>query len=97
MGTYVVQVEAVGGHGCQREVKEGQAVPGCGMDTCPDCTARRFVADLKRKGNSVVKAKLTHWPAFPVPDVPLEKGTSPVFTGSVVDDLLTGIRKGNFG
>lgn len=93
MGTFVVQVEAVGGHGCQRDLRDD--VPGCGQDTCPDCTARRFVNDLKRKGNSVVKATLTHWPAFPVPDVPVAVA-APGCTGSVVDDLLTGKRKGGF-
>jgi hypothetical protein len=81
MGNFVIDVEAVGGHGCQRDKKDGEEVPGCGYDSCPDCTVRRFVADLKRKGNSVVRAKLTHWPGQP---------------GSVEDNLLTGKRKGSF-
>lgn len=94
MGTFVIQIEAVGGHGCQRELKGGATVPGCGHEHCPDCNARKFVEQLKRR-NSVVKAKLTHWPATPVPDVPvLEKQGH--YVGSIVDDLLTGVRKGSF-
>jgi hypothetical protein len=81
MGNYRVEIEAVGGHGCQREVKEGSVVYGCGRRDCPDCAAREFVAELKRKGNSMVHARLIHWPGTPT---------------EVQDDLLTGIRKGNF-
>jgi hypothetical protein len=81
VGTFVVNVKAVGGHGCQRGIRDGDEALGCGEDTCPDCTARRFVADLRRKGNSIVEATLTHWPGEP---------------GAVVDDLVTGKRKGSF-
>lgn len=81
MGNYRVEVEAVGGHGCQREIKDGGTVYGCGRMDCPDCIAREFVETLKRKGNSLVSATLTHWP-----------GTK----GEVQDDLMTKVRKGNF-
>jgi hypothetical protein len=81
VGTFKIEIEAVGGHGCQREIKSGAEVPGCGHEACPDCAARRFVMELKRKGNSLVSAKLTHWPGDP---------------SSVQDDLLSGIRRGSF-
>lgn len=81
MGGFKIEVMAAGGHGCRRDVKDGEVVEGCGNDTCPDCTTRRFVADLRRKGNSLVSATLTHWPGQ---------------TGEVEDDLLTGKRKGSF-
>lgn len=81
MGNFVIDVEAVGGHGCQRDKKDGEEVPGCGHTNCPDCAARRFVAELRRQGNSLVRAKITHWPGQP---------------GSVEDDLLSGKRKGSF-
>lgn len=81
MGWFRITVDGVGGHGCQRDKKDGEKVDGCGADTCPDCTVRRFVNDLRRKGNSLVTAKLVHWPGQ---------------TGSVEDDLLTGFRKGSF-
>lgn len=81
MGMFVVGVQAVGGHGCQREIKDGGVVEGCGQPTCPDCITRRYVAELKASGASVEKASLTHWPGQP---------------GEVVDDLLTKVRSGSF-
>lgn len=81
MGNFKIEVEAVGGHGCQREARDGQTVLGCGRMDCPDCIARVFVAELKRKGNSMVSARLVHWPGQ---------------TSQVVDDLLTGVRTGSF-
>jgi hypothetical protein len=81
MGMFVVNVQAVGGHGCQRDIKDSQVVAGCGQPTCPDCIARRFVAELKNSGASVETATLTHWPGQP---------------GVVVDDLVSGVRAGSF-
>lgn len=81
MGQFNVSVTAVGGHGCQREVKDGGQVYGCGQMSCPDCIAREFVETLKRRGANVEEAKLTHWPGTPT---------------EVVDDLLTRKRTGSF-
>ncbi len=81
MGMYRITVEAVGGHGCQRKIKDGGVVLGCGNMGCPDCIARQFVASLQQKGNDVSKAILEHWPETPE---------------TVVDDLLTHRRKGSF-
>ena len=82
MGQFRVEVTAVGDHGCQRHVKDGQQLQQfCGSPSCPDCTAREFVRDLKRIGTSIEKAELIHWP-----------GTST----EVRDDLLTGKRTNSF-
>ena len=54
---------------------------------CPDCIAREFVRRLKRSGNMLKKAELTHWPA----DLP-----GYTAEGQVQDDLLTGRRTGSF-
>ena len=82
MGLFRVEVEAVGGHGCQRNIGDGQQVQNyCGSPGCPDCIAREFVRSLKRTGAMVQKAVLTHWP-----------GTST----EVRDDLLSGTRSGKF-
>jgi len=82
MGMYRIEIEATGGHGCQREVKDGGTVYGCGYLSCPDCNARRFVKVIQLiLGNSVSKAILTHWPGQP---------------GEVQDDLLANKRSGSF-
>ena len=81
MGMYKVEIEAVGGHGCSREVKDGAKVFGCRSMNCPDCRTREFVENLQRSGNTVSVAKLTHWPGQ---------------SDEVQDDLLTGIRSGSF-
>lgn len=63
MGQFRVEVTAVGGHGCQRQVKEGEQLQQfCGNPTCPDCEAREFVRRYKRLGVMVEHATITHWP-----------------------------------
>lgn len=79
MGNFRIVIDAVGGHGCDRRATEGEALaygPDC---TCPDCTAYRFVQELRAKGwfNSGGGASLTHWPGE---------------SDEVVDDLLHGVR-----
>ena len=93
MGTFRVEVQAVGNHGCQREVKSGEIVSGCGQPGCVDCLTRDYVQKLRNSGaffhapdadpqpNVDGYARLTHWPGQ---------------EDSVVDDLLTGTRSGNF-
>ena len=82
MGQFIVEIDAVGAHGCQRNIKDGQLVQQfCGSVGCPDCQAREFVRLLKRSGTMVNSAKLTHWPGQ---------------TSTVQDDLITFVRKGNF-
>ena len=92
MGSFRIEIQGVGGHGCQREVKSGDKVAGCGSENCPDCLAREFVKQLASKGmlsnygtssepGNLVYAKLIHWPYG---------------HGTVTDDLLTGVRSGNF-
>jgi hypothetical protein len=91
MGDYRVTVEAVGGHGCGREAKDGEKVVRCGQPSCPDCKAIEFVAALKSSGNSVTVAKLEHWP------VPGAAGTTRTEKPGPIDDLITGVRSGSFG
>lgn len=91
MGTFRIEIQASGGHGCQREKKSGEVVSDCGHPTCPDCIARRAVKALKDAGvhfqmencgvESIGYAKLTHWPHG---------------HGTVSDDLLTGVRTNSF-
>jgi hypothetical protein len=82
MGTFKIEVTAVGGHGVDRGKKEGETVDfKVDGDFSPDAIAARFVAELKRFGVHVEQATITHWPGQ---------------ESEVSDDLITGIRKGNF-
>lgn len=81
MGDFRIEVNATGGHGCQRELGNGELINGCGRPDCPDCLARKFVAELKAQGQSVKDALLIHWP-----------NSSP----TVVDNLVTKMRGGSF-
>ena len=75
MGQFRVEITAAGGHGCQREVKDGGLVYGCRRQGCPDCEFFALVSEFARRtGAQVEDARLTHWP-----------GTS----GQVVDVLDT--------
>lgn len=87
MGDFRVTVEAVGGHGCERDKGTGETVVGCERQGCPDCMAREFVRRLKRSGATLKKAEIQHWPA----DMP-----GYTAEGEVHDDLLTGVRTGAF-
>lgn len=88
MGDYSITVRAVGGHGCQREVKDGGTLAEkCGIPGCPDCMAREFVRELKAAGNTITAAVLRHWPA----DHPHYDGAS-----EVSDNLVTHKRRGSF-
>lgn len=82
MGDYSLEFKAVGGHGCDRTAKEGEAinVPKEGCE-CPDCKTARFVDDMKQSGG-LQSAIYTHWPGL---------------RGEVVDDLVAKKRvKGSF-
>lgn len=63
MGQFKLEIVAVGGHGCQREKKDGELLYGCGRQDCPDCAFFSLVADFARRtGANVESATETHWP-----------------------------------
>lgn len=82
MGQFRVELTAVGGHGCQREIKDGGNVRDCGEPRCLDCITRRYVNDIAKTGSTIEAATFTHWPGTPE---------------QVIDNLVTGERKGSFG
>ena len=82
MGNFIIEIKAVGNHGCSREAKDGDTIVGCQRMDCVDCQAREFVQHLQSKGCSVEEATLVHWPDQ---------------EDSVKDDLLSGVRTGSFG
>lgn len=65
MGNYRIEIEAVGGHGCNREAKAGQVVAGCQKMGCPDCELRRLLDALVRNGSSLTIARFVNWPGSP--------------------------------
>ena len=84
MGQFRVEIEGVGGHGCSREIGDGETLPKMphvSWGQCPDCDARKLVDAYKASGIMNLKATLTHWPSEP---------------GEVVDDLVSGARRGAF-
>jgi hypothetical protein len=90
MGTFRVEVQATGNHGCERDKSGDVVITGCGLVGCPDCLTREYVANLKAAGvhfdttgseNSIGYAKITHWPGG---------------WGTVYDNLLTGKRTNKF-
>lgn len=81
MGDFRIEVNATGGHGCQREKGNKSKIEPCGQPGCPDCIAREFVAKLKASGTMVRDALLIHWP-----------NSGPV----IVDNLNDGTRYGDF-
>ena len=82
MGTFRIEIQAVGGHGVDRDVKNGEKVDFAkeGYHT-PDFLAHQFADFLKARGCNVESAIIIHWPGD---------------AGEVKDDLITGIRTGNF-
>ena len=91
MGDFRITIEAVGGHGCGREAKDGERIMRCHKDHCPDCQTERFVEQLKARGvTSIHSAKLEHWP------VPGAAGTTRTEKPGPIDDLLDGTRSGAF-
>jgi hypothetical protein len=80
MGNFKIEIEAVGGHGVCREVKEGHVIPYADAHPNePDVLAVKFVQQIKDAGMFGYggSAKLIHWP-----------DSTPI-----VDNLLTGIRE----
>lgn len=61
MGLFRVELEATGGHGCQRETKDGEIVQGmCRRSTCPECITLEYFEKMQQFGG--ITATFTHWP-----------------------------------
>ena len=81
MGTFNVELRAVGNHGCGREVKSGETMQPCRQPNCTDCITREFLEKLKAAGASVTEARIIHWP---------DGGPQ------ILDDILREKRAGSF-
>lgn len=82
MGQFIINIKAVGGHGQDRRKKNGEVVDfNSGGESTPDAIAKRLTDELIASGANVESATITHWPGQ---------------SDEVTDDLITGIRNGNF-
>lgn len=82
MGDFNITIHGVGGHGQDRTKKDGEVVDFKeGGETTPDAIAKICTDALVAAGVSVKSATITHWPGQ---------------ESEVVDDLVSGVRKGNF-
>jgi hypothetical protein len=78
MGNFRIEIEATGGHGDCRDVKQGETLdPAAYPEHSVDAVAWDAVAALKAKGANVISARLIHWPETP---------------SEVVDDVLNSKR-----
>jgi len=92
MGDFRIVIDAVGGHGQDRDKKDGEVVNfSVDGENSPEALAQKFVEQLKANGCSVDSAKVVHWPIDNYGG-PEKNGR----TSEIVDDLLTGVRKGSF-
>lgn len=77
MGNFKIEIEAVGGHGTQRETLQGGTIDySKAHENDVDRLAKDFVDGYKAHA-SVISAKIVHWP-----------DTTPI-----VDNLLSGMRE----
>lgn len=82
MGQFKIEITAVGGHGVDREKKEGETVDFFeGGPNTVDASAHSLTLAIRDMGYQIESATITHWPGQ---------------ESEVKDDLVTGIRKGNF-
>lgn len=92
MGDFRIVINAVGGHGQDREKKDGERVNFAeGGEATPENLARTFIRNLQAHGCSIESASVVHWP--------LDNYGGPEKNGrttEIKDDLLTGIRSGSF-
>lgn len=92
MGDFRIVINAVGGHGQDRDKKNGETVDfSKDSPNAPEALAKEFVEKLKASGCSIDDATVTHWPLDNYGGQ-LKNGRST----QIVDDLITGKRTGSF-
>lgn len=93
MGDFRIVIDAIGGHGQDREKKDGEVVDFTKINevfnsyNTPEQVTKDFIAGLRIIGCSVQSAKIIHWPIDNYPDQR---------TTQIEDDLITCKRSGNF-
>lgn len=92
MGDFRIVIEAVGGHGQDRDKKTGDVVDfSKGGPNCPEALALKFIEAMKEAGMTPNQAYIVHWPLDNYGGQLKNNRSS-----QIVDDLLTGKRNGSF-
>jgi len=92
MGDFRIVIEAVGGHGQDRDKKTGDVVDFTkGGEHTPEFLALKFIELMKEAGMAPEKAYIVHWPIDNYGGQLKNNRSS-----QIVDDLLTGKRNGSF-
>jgi hypothetical protein len=85
MGDFRIIINAVGGHGQDRDKKNGEVVDfSKDSPNSPEALAKEFVEKLKSTGVNVENASVIHWPLDNY-EGQLKNGRS----SQIVDDLVT--------
>jgi len=103
MGNFRFVIDCVGGHGQDRTKKDGEVVdftnPEYPSENTPERIVQRCIDELKASGCTVNTAKVHHWPkveyganATAIP-ISFEDNNGKT---CINDDLLTGVREGQF-
>lgn len=92
MGDFRIVIDAVGGHGVDRNKKSGETVDfNIEGQNSPEAIAKRLIEELQSKGCSIQEAKIIHWPLDNYGGQ-LKNNRST----QIVDCFLTGKRTGSF-
>jgi len=92
MGDFRIVIEAVGGHGQDRDKKTGDVVDfSLGGPSCPEALALKFIEAMKEAGMGPTSAYIVHWPLDNYGGQLKNNRSS-----QIMDDLLTGKRNGSF-
>jgi hypothetical protein len=92
MGDFRIVIEAVGGHGQDRDKKTGDVVDFLqGGDRTPEALALKFIEAMKEAGMTPNQAYIVHWPLDNYGGQLKNNRSS-----QIVDDFLTGKRNGSF-
>jgi len=91
MGDFRIVINGIGGHGQDRDKKNGEIVNFQEDPSSPDALAENFVKALKEKGISIEDASIIHWPLDNYGGQLKNERSQ-----QIVDDLQTGKRIGSF-
>lgn len=93
MGDFRIVIDTIGGHGQDRDKKDGEIVDFGSTENSPEAFFKKAIEDAIAKGiiSSDTTAHVIHWPLDNY-EGQLKNGRSV----QIVDNLMTGKRTGSF-